>query len=247
MALPPNNDNDWKVEFDVLECKPGHQHPRGSLTVKCYRGRNGDISSVRWEVDLKRCNIHNCDPQTTFVSNAQQALNDCVKLLSDQNMKAKMLHIKSIMEAKKNEDTPANREEHEKMLLALSHWMGNMVGLKLQAKPEIVFETRRNFIPDEQSMFLSYMANTSTDISRLLQSQRTKLQSLMGQTAPLPDLKERPLTPESHTEKEQGEAQSLLGELGDDDEEEKMQQACKEWAESVGSLRQSCGLAEGSC
>lgn len=114
-------------------------------------------------------------------------------------------------------------------------------------KPEIVFETRRNFIPDEQSMFLSYMANTSTDISRLLQSQRTKLQSLMGQTAPLPDLKERPLTPESHTEKEQGEAQSLLGELGDDDEEEKMQQACKEWAESVGSLRQSCGLAEGSC
>lgn len=133
MALPPNNDNDWKVEFDVLECKPGHQHPRGSLTVKCYRGRNGDISSVRWEVDLKRCNIHNCDPQTTFVSNAQQALNDCVKLLSDQNMKAKMLHIKSIMEAKKNEDTPANREEHEKMLLALSHWMGNMVGLKLQA------------------------------------------------------------------------------------------------------------------
>lgn len=80
------------------------------------------------------------------------------------------------------------------------------------------------------------MEKTSTDISKLLESQHAKLLSLMGQTAPLPDLKEPSLGPASHAGGKEGVAQICLSELGDDDGEEKMQQACREWADSVEAL-----------
>ncbi|KAL9581592.1 MAG: hypothetical protein Q9212_003806 [Teloschistes hypoglaucus] len=106
-------------------------------------------------------------------------------------------------------------------------------------KLEIVFETRGNFLTNEEFIFLSYMANTSTDISKLLESQHAKLLSLMGQTVPLADVKGfslAPVAPATYTEGKQGIAQRFLGELGDGDGEERWQQACREWAESVESL-----------
>ncbi|KAI4198119.1 MAG: hypothetical protein LQ350_005478 [Teloschistes chrysophthalmus] len=117
----------WEVESDVFECA----HRRDSLVVQ--RRQEPCLLKVgEWKFQLETCSLLNCRPRLAFLRNAEITFDKYAKLARDQHTKAKSFHIKTLMAANKNNDSPAKRDENKKMVLASKEWEKAMMLLQSQ-------------------------------------------------------------------------------------------------------------------
>lgn len=127
MKITPTH-NGWKVEIEELSSGSNALPLRRFLYVA--RGENFILDNNLFFFRTDECGLVNCHPEGNFLKHARETLDNILKITHDQHLKAKIGKIKVLMHAKKNDETPAKREESEGMMNAFTKWEKEMTSLE---------------------------------------------------------------------------------------------------------------------